>query len=672
MFAVTIASYVAAALLAAPIEDHPRLEHATHFDIGLAAAGVGTAALGMVLSRLRPRNAIGWLLALSGLMLGLCGAGQNYGSYALAFPDRGLPFGEAALSWSAPLWTATVLIPSSVLLVRYPSGTISGRWPRLFDRAVIVGWLLVYVSYAGSLNSVTDEVADARPPLVLPDPVSAVLAVVGGVLLLGGTALIIGDAARRCLRNADHERAPLLLLLVTATTAGLVTFAGGKGVLDAVAYPLMLVAIAVGVLRYRALGIEVVVRRALLYAALTGLVLLTFIGITTVLAQLLPTGPTPQIIAAVLIAVGLSPARERIQGLVDRLLYGERDDPAATLKRLGSSMGSAPSEGLLLAVLANLAEALRLDGAEIVSPDGEVVARWGSPTGQAGIPLTFAGEGLGVLRAGSRRGEPTLGRADRQLLDTVVPLIAAVVHTARLSDELRGQRNRVLEATEAERRRLRQELHDGLGPSLTGVGLGLEAAQSGPFAGDPELLARLRTEVASSLEEIRRIIEDLRPVSLDGADLVTALERRVSAASAAGVVVRLVVDGPLPPLPPEVETAAFRIADEALNNVVRHAGARHCTVTLSAGSSLRLVVADDGVGLDSARAAGDASGDRAGGAEWRGGVGLGSMRERAERLGGSFALESCHPGTAVVAELPLAGLQEPQSPAPTPAEETSR
>jgi signal transduction histidine kinase len=248
-------------------------------------------------------------------------------------------------------------------------------------------------------------------------------------------------------------------------------------------------------------------------------------------------------------------------------------------------------------------------------------------------------------------------------------LIAAVVHAARLSDALRGERNRVLEATEAERRRLRQELHDGLGPSLTGVGLGLEAAQSGPFAGDPELLARLRTEVASSLEEIRRIIEDLRPVSLDGADLVTALEQRVSAASAAGVDVRLVVDGPLPPLPPEVETAAFRIADEALNNVVRHAGARRCTVSVSAGPSLLVVVADDGVGCDSGPAAGSPPGSPAAGPDCRAGVGLGSMRERAERLGGTFALEPRQPGTAVVAELPLS-LAPPQ--APSPAREASR
>jgi len=249
---------------------------------------------------------------------------------------------------------------------------------------------------------------------------------------------------------------------------------------------------------------------------------------------------------------------------------------------------------------------------------------------------------LGSLQLGTRTGETSLDRVDRRLLDAVVPLIAAVVHAARLTDELRTERNRVVEATQTERRRLRQELHDGLGPSLTGVGLGLEAAQNGPLAQEratAELLSRLRAEVAGSLEEIRRIIEDLRPVSLDGADLVTALRARTATAADSGMVVRLEVQPQLPPLPPEVETALFRIADEALTNVVRHAAARTCTVTLSATDRVLLTIEDDGLGFAGPRP---------------GGVGLGSMQERAERLGGQVSVERRTPGTRVAAELPLA------------------
>lgn len=610
-------------------------------DPGQALGALATGALALALAWLRPRNAVGWLLGLSGLALALCNLGQAYGGRALT-TDTGLPLGTTALSLSAPLWIASVFIPVTVVLVRYPSGMIAGRWARRFDRAVMLGYALVYVAYAGSLESVTDEVPGHRPPVVLPEMIGGALVGTGLLLLTAGTLLIVADAVRRAVRSEPQERAPLVLLLTTAVTAAVVIFVGPNEMGGLIAYWAMLAAIGIGVLRYQALGIDVVVRRTVISVVLTGLVLAVFVGVTSGLAGLVPSGRGAQVVAASLIAVGLMPVRERLQRVVDRLLYGDRDDPAATLKKLGSSMDHVPADGLLLAVTANLSESLRVDGAAIVAPSGEALATWGEPSGHVGsVPLTFAGADLGTLRLGNRRGEASLGKADRMLLEAVVPLIAAVVHAQRLTDELRAERNRVVGATEAERHRLRQELHDGLGPSLTGVGLGLEAAQASPLASEPataDLLSRLRTEVAGSLEEIRRIIEDLRPVSLDGADLVTALRRRTSAAADSGLVTRLEVQPDLPPLLPQVETALFRIADEALTNVVRHARARTCTVRVSATDRVLLSVEDDGVGYAGPRA---------------GGVGLGSMQDRAERLGGRLSVERRCPGTVVTAELPL-------------------
>ena len=124
-------------------------------------------------------------------------------------------------------------------------------------------------------------------------------------------------------------------------------------------------------------------------------------------------------------------------------------------------------------------------------------------------------------------------------------MIAAVVHSQRLADELLAERNRVTDARLAERARLRQDLHDGLGPALTGVGLGLEAVQRTAAAASDgraaELLSRIRAEVAAALEEIRRIIDDLRPGALTTADLRTALEERAVAAGHAGVDVRVLL-----------------------------------------------------------------------------------------------------------------------------------
>jgi signal transduction histidine kinase len=493
---------------------------------------------------------------------------------------------------------------------------------------VLIGFAAMWVGYATHETSVTDEVLGHRPPILLPEPVGAVVMVAAVVVILGGTVLIVGDAGRRAFRNPGPERMALLLLLATAIIAVLVVMFAPSEWMGSVAYFGVLVAVAVGVLRYRALGIEVVVRRTLVYSILTGLVLLVFVGVVTVLARVVPSGPTPQIVAATLIAIGLAPARERVQALIDRVLYGERDDPFAALQRLGTPMGVSGDADLLRDVLAALAEALRVQSASIEGP--------GVDTADS-VPLMFGGTELGRLKVTPRSGEAGLGKADLRLISAVAPLVAAVVHAVGLADDLRVERARVVGATQAERRRLRQELHDGLGPSLTGIGLGLEAAQKRGATDD--LLVRLRTEVDASLEEVRRIIDDLRPQALDDQDLLGALRLRTEqVSSAGGVAVDLDAPTYLPDLPPSVAAAAYRIADEALTNVVRHAGATHCRVQLLVDDRLHLEVSDDGVGPGAGR---------------DGGVGLVSMRERAERLGGRFTLLDRDPGTAVLAELPL-------------------
>lgn len=633
-------------LAADGLAGQPGLAHPFHLDLGEVSGVASLAVVGLILTWARPRVSIGWLLSLAGLLLALCDLGQTYGSRALVMPGSHLPGGSWALALSGPLWIPALLLPASNLLVRYPSGSITGRWPRRFDRAVIAGYVLVYVGYASGDHSVTDEVVGGTSPIPLPELVGGILMAAGALLFLPGTIAIVLDAIRRMIRGDRPERFALLWLVTTAVGAVLLVQFSPKEYLGSVAYFGQLVAIAVGVLRYRALGIDVVVRRTLLYATLTGLVAVVFVGIVAGLAQLIPSGPGPQIIAASVIAVGLAPARERIQSIIDRLLYGERSDPFAALERLGAPMDrSASNDVLLNNVVAAVGEGLLLPAVTLRSSAGSVLASWGAPdaTSSTAVPLRFGGHDLGSLTVAPRRGEVDLTRADRRLLDALAPLIAAVVQSSELARDLVAERNRVVEATQSERARLRQELHDGLGPSLTGIGLGLEAAQGAPLAQDPrtaELLERLRHEVSSSLEEIRRIIDDLRPTVLDDHDLLTALRQRGErVTSAAGVAVHVDAPSALPELSPEVETAAFRIADEALTNVVRHANATRCSVRLSVGDSLRLVVSDDGVGVGNGRV---------------GGVGLASMRQRAERIGGRFSLSSAAGGTEVVAELPLA------------------
>jgi signal transduction histidine kinase len=592
--------------------------------------------VGLFVTWARPRNPIGWLISSLGVALGLADLGQSYGARAV-LTDEGLPLGTTALSLTAPLWIWTVTVPVTLLLARYPSGQVAGRWVRRFDRLVLVSFVPLYVGYATSASSVTDEVPGHLPPVHLPEALGAVMMFVSMAGIVLGILVTVVDAIVRAVRADRRERLALVWLTLATVLAFLVIFFGPEEWMGSVAFFGILVAVAVGVLRYQAMGIEVVVRRTLIYATLTGLVLLVFVGLVAGLAQLLPSGPTPQLIAAVVIAVGLTPARDRIQRVIDRLLYGDRGDPLAALTRLGSA-GTTPEE-LVPEVLTALADGLHASGACIDDLEGQVIAAVGVDVG-GGTPvaLELGGEQVGVLRVGPRSGEAALAAADVGLLEAVAPLVAAVVRSARLATELGAERARVIEATHHERSRLRQDLHDGLGPSLTGVGLGLEALSS-RNAGDPEMVARLRSEVSSCLDEIHRIIDDLRPSALDDHGLVGALEQRVGqVAGRSGLTVVLEVPPALPEVGPDVEAAAFRIADEALTNVVRHAAAQNCTVSVSADGALSVVVVDDGRGIGEGR---------------EGGVGLASMRARAERLGGRLTLTPLSPGTEVRAELPL-------------------
>jgi signal transduction histidine kinase len=202
----------------------------------------------------------------------------------------------------------------------------------------------------------------------------------------------------------------------------------------------------------------------------------------------------------------------------------------------------------------------------------------------------------------------------------------------------------VVAVTRQERQRLRRDLHDGLGPSLSGVSLGLQALQDARAADDQgaadQLLARIREEVTTAVGEVRRILDDLRPAVLDSTRLPDAIRRQAAAVSTGPFEVSVDAAADLPVLPPAVETTAYRITQEALTNVVRHAGAHHAHITLDASdAALTLTITDDGHGIN--------------GPGHDQGVGLASMRQRAQALQGTLRVDSSDHGTTVMATLPL-------------------
>jgi signal transduction histidine kinase len=337
-------------------------------------------------------------------------------------------------------------------------------------------------------------------------------------------------------------------------------------------------------------------------------------------------------------------------------MYGDRDDPYSALSRLGQRLQAALApKAVLPGVVEAVAQALRLPYAALELELGgafELAATYGRPSGgePLRLPLVHRGETIGRLVLAPRAPGERFGRADLRLLEDLARQVAVAADAVRLTAELQRSRERLVTAREEERRRIRRDLHDGLGPTLAAVALKLEAARnlfgSDPVAGE-ELLDELRRETQAAIADIRRLVYELRPPALDELGLVAALREQAAQlgsrpgeqVTANGLLVSVEAPHELPPLPAAVEVAAYRIAVEALTNVVRHADARACKVRLTLDGGLEVEVSDDGKGIT---------------AHSRKGVGLNSMRERAAELGGSCTVDSGPGrGTLVRARLPL-------------------
>lgn len=638
--AVSVALEAATPAAGAGIGDLPGV-HGPVYEPLQVALGLVWCPVALVLVLARPRNPIGWLLMSVPLTGSVQNFGGAYGTHAFARPGDGLPLGSLAISLGSSMWTTALFLPLTLMVVRYPSGALPGpRW-RWLDRAVAACLVATAVGLATAPDSVDDWIATARPVVALPGRLAVVLVVAGGLGLVGATALVLGHAGWRTWRARGPERAQLLLLVLTGAVTVVCAFAPW-GTLFSVTLFLVPIAVAVGVLRYKLLGIEVVVRRTLLYGTLTAVVAGVYAAVVALLSPVVPSGPAPGVVAAAVVAVGLLPARARLQALVDVVVYGERRDPVAAVTRLGAQL---PDDDPLPSVVTAVARSLRSRYVAVTASDGRIrAASAAAPDREpVTVPLRRGGRELGALLVAQDDGE-RLDATDRRLLEALAVQVAAVVHAVDLGDDLAAARERTVAAALAERSRLRHDLHDGLGPSLTGIGLGLEAVDVA-VCDDPAraraVVARLREEVVAAVEDVRRILDGLRPPALDEIGLVRAVQARAAVLTdrtAGRLRVEVEVDDPLPHLDPETETAAFRIAEEALTNTVRHSGARRVVVRLAqCGGRLEVEVRDDGRGLPAVPSQG---------------VGLESMHRRAEALGGSLAVTS-GAGVRVLARLPV-------------------
>lgn len=633
-------------------------------DVALSAAFASVPLVGALIEWYQPRNRLGRLLL--GIGLGTVGGvfAQSWAVHALRASDGSLPGGPFAA------WIAAWLFVPSIgagpwFVASFPSGRIASR--RLRQIAVIggAGLFLATVSQALSPGRI-DGVDSQFAPIANPLGIGRLRHVFGVTTTIGIVALVVfgiaavADLVIRYLRSESPVRDQLRWLaaaLPVLPISMLVGIASPERFRDGVIVGgqcVFLVGTAAGIsiaiLRHRVLGFDVMVRDSVQFAMLSVLVVAVYVVVVGASNAVLEHrgGPLPSFLAAGAVAVAFQPARERIQRVVKRFVFGQRAEPYAVLSTLGERLESvaAPVEALQ-AIVESVRNVLGLEGVAIASSNDSPIVVAGRKPGMTAqqIPIHYEQTHVATLFIENDQAD-RLSENDRRLLTNLARQAGPAIRAHELNLELQRSRRLLVTDQEEERRRIRRDLHDGVGPAVAGLALRAEVVadliDTDPQAARREI-SRLKQQLHETTAEIRRLVQGLRPPALDELGLIEAIRSQASAlANPSGsrkLAIAVEAAEGLRLLPAAVEVAVLRITGEALTNVARHAEATACVVRLSCDDALYLDVEDNGVGI---------------GSSTRSGVGLASMRERATELGGMFSVTS-RPGggTHVRVELPL-------------------
>lgn len=647
--ALTACAVAAGAQLWATVADRQSLGAA----VCVNAAFLAFAVVGAVVAAARPANRIGWLMLVGAVLSTLGNAGAALAHHAIVVAPGSLPvpsaFAVAGQSCRSLGWSLLTLVVPAV----FPEGTFpqpGWRWLRRLLAAVLV---------ASVLAPVLDRQADLNGLGAWQNP----LAPHGSWQIFSGLAFVVqgplglvagGGVVALLVSRWRHGEALVrqqLLLLLSAVALGVLAvpvvfatgFADGPWVfgVSGLALP---VAIGFAVLARDLYDLRTAANRTLVWGTLSVCIAGTYALAVAGIGNRVAAGHARWLpwAAAAVVAIVFAPLRETLQRAANRLTFGRWEQPYALLAALGQRLEASADVSRLLDRVVDELRSLDLGDVGIRDADGALLAGAAPPPGAHELGLTAYGRPVGTLTFTSPPAR--LRHRDRRLLDDLAGHLGGVLHAHALTGELQRSRERLVLAREEERRRLRRDLHDGLGPSLAGHLLRLDLlARALP----PDSAARLdaevlRTDLTATMADVRRVVEGLRPPAVDELGLGGALGQVIARLTAATAVeVRLDLEVPSA-LPAAVEVAAFRIIGEAVTNVVRHAGATHCLVRVAPGDgALVLDVVDDGHGSPQGLQ------ERAGT-----GHGLSTMRERAEELGGTLTI-SAGEGTRVHAELPL-------------------
>lgn len=636
-----------------PVVDEPGWPYALN--------GVLLGGLALLVLRHDPRHGFGWAMGGLGVFWAFDAVAQAYVRVGLS-PTEAFPAMTFAL-WFLLRFTSLLPVVIAVMLVVFPTGRFpAGRWGTVGKVGVAALTLpclgLVVAPGEGPVP------IDAPPGVDLsPTGIAALGPLVGALAPLARPVAALGFVAAmstvvvryRHSRGLERDRMRWLLWAVIVMTAiiALTTFWSADGVEVLVTFLVMVMpaaAMTVAIVRPDLVAIDLLFSRTLLYASLGAVVvaidLAMLAGITAVLGDALDQQQSV-LLVLLLTALIYAPLRDRLRTGVRRLVLGDRDDPYDVVAGLASTLEAtddAPDQLAAVATAVATAFGVGYVRVEVDRSGGErVVATHGTaPDETRTLPITYRDEEVGRLVLPARGLRSRLTERDERLLGDLVRQAATAARTSRLAAELQESRERLVVAREEERRRIRRDLHDGLGPALSGVVFRLESARL-LVARDPDAAAAqieaTTGEVQEVVADVRRLVHDLRPPALDDRGLSGALDQLAEGLSTDGLAVTVDAED-LDTLPAAVEVAAYRIAAEALTNVARHASASRAVVRLVRDPAALIVeVTDDGRGIEPAAQAG---------------VGMVSLRERAAELGGTTEV-TCPPagGTVVRARLPL-------------------
>ncbi|HET8682785.1 MAG TPA: ATP-binding protein [Micromonosporaceae bacterium] len=560
--------------------------------------------------------------------------------------------------WSG--WPPLGLIVLTLLV--FPDGRLpSPRWRPL---AILIATAVVVASVAlavAALDHPRDLLTSTQHP-VTPRAQLFKLVAKAAILVVGAALVaVLWSLWQRWRRAGGDVRQQLACLLAAgvlfplALVLDVFDLPSIAWVLAAAVIP---VAMTVAVLQYRLYDADRIINRTIVWLVMTFLVVVGFVAIVALLRDrfLGADASNASLVATGLIAVAFEPVRRRVQHGVERMIYGDRDDPYKVISTLGDVHSKTTDPDAVLPLLAGtIARSMRVPYVAVeLTEHGSprISAEYGRHTpAMEQFDMVAHGQRLGRLLVGTRSFGERFTRDERGLLAGVAQYAAAMTEATRLIRDLQDSRGRLITAREEERRRLRRDLHDGVGPALTGLSMQVRAARK--CIGQPARVSTILDGVAADLKlcasEVRQLLDGLpRPAELDHG-LQAALLAYCRRFDNPPLSVELNVVDDLDGLPAAVEVAAYRIVTEALTNVAKHARARTCQVTVSRRDTLSLEILDDGIGIEATPA-----GQR--------GVGLDSMRERAAELGGECVFtDRTLGGTAVWVSLPIPAVPQPDA-----------